>query len=265
MDTRYLEIELEKQAAPWLAPDLPWPRLARNEIHIWRASLDLHSWHVDELTQLLSDDELAKVTRFHFERHRRRLIVARGTLRVMLGHYAGVEPGQLRFTYGPHGKPHLADPIQGRDLQFNLAHSQELALYAFARRRQIGVDLEFVRSIPDFDQNGFRLFSDREKEVFHALPEDQRLTAFFTCWTRKEAYIKARGDGLSIPLGKIEVSLTPSEPATLLAVEADVEKSSQWSLRDLAPGPGYVGALAAEGTDWQTACWQYSPLNQARR
>ena len=242
----------------WFTPTSPWPTLAQDEVHVWRASLQPGSRVVDELARVLSDGEQAKAERFRFERHRRRFVVARGVRRMLLSRYTCTEARKLRFAYGPHGKPHLSGLIKDSDLQFNVAHSHEMALYAFTTQRQVGVDLEFVHPVPGFDRDGMRLFSIREKQVFHALPEEQKLEAFFNCWTRKEAYVKARGEGLSLPLDQFEVSLAPGDPAALVSTCGDPQEASLWSLQEISPGPGYVAALAVEGRSWQLRCWQWS-------
>lgn len=200
---------------------------------------------------------------FHFEQDRKRFIVGRGVLRTILALYLGTEPSRLQFCYGPHGKPYLADRLGDATLRFNLAHSHELALYAFTRGREIGVDLEYIRYMPGVEQIAARFFSTRENAVLHALPTSQKQEAFFNCWTLKEAYIKAIGNGLAQPLDKFDVSLAPGEPARLLSVEGAPEEASRWSLKALTPAPGYVAALAVEGHDWRLTYWQFPESTSA--
>jgi 4'-phosphopantetheinyl transferase len=232
--------------------------LSSDEVHIWRAALDLAPAHVEELREILSEDEANRADRFVFERDRRHFTAARGLLRLILGCYLELEPRQLRFSYSPYGKPGLVLPASVDNLSFNLSHAHGLALFAFARGRELGVDIEYVRPIPDVERIAERFFSAREQASLQALPQDGRLEAFFTCWTRKEAYIKARGEGLSLPLDQFDVSLAPGEPAALLGVRGDLHAAFGWSLRALDPGPGYVAALAAAGQDWRAVCWRWS-------
>jgi 4'-phosphopantetheinyl transferase len=183
--------------------------------------------------------------------------VGRGVLRALLGRYLGVEPGKVRLQFGAHGKPGLAPGCGGKDLRFNVTHSQDLALYAFARGRELGIDLEQIRPLPDADQIASGFFSARESAAYKALPVDQRREAFFRCWTRKEAYIKALGGGLALPLDEFDVSLAPGKVTQLLHVTWDSNEISRWSLVALEPAPGYVSTLAVEGRDWRLACWRF--------
>lgn len=233
--------------------------LSSNDVHIWRAALDQPALCVEKLAQTLSEEEHTRAERFHFQRDRRRFIVGRGVLRTTLALYLGTDPSQLKFCHGPYGKPHLAAPTYGAGdaLRFNLAHSHELALYAFTRGREIGVDLEYIRRALDVGQIAARFFSSGENAVLDALPTDQKQEAFFNCWTRKEAYIKAIGDGLAQPLHQFDVSLAPGKPARLLSVKGDPEEASRWSLKALIPAPDYVAALAVEGHGWELQCWQW--------
>jgi 4'-phosphopantetheinyl transferase len=169
-------------------------------------------------------------------------------------------PESLSFSYSTYGKPALA-PEPGADaIRFNLSHSHGTALYAVIRDREIGVDLEFVRGDLEAEQIAERFFSHREIVALRALPLGLRKYAFFLCWTRKEAYIKARGEGLSIPLDQFDVSLIPEEPAALLSIQPDTDEALRWSLRNLTPAAGYAAALATKGRDWTLSCWQWPPF-----
>jgi 4'-phosphopantetheinyl transferase len=217
---------------------------------------------VDELAASLSPDERDRAGAFVRERDRRHFTVGRGVLRAILSRYAGIPPKQVRFCYGPHGKPALDEAHGGQTLRFNLAHSHDLALYAVTRGREIGVDLEWVgRPVPDAATIAEHYFSAAERARLRALPELLRHEAFYNCWTRKEAYLKARGEGLSLPLDQFDVSLAPGEPAALLSSHGDPGEVVRWTLWALIPGPGYVAALAVEGGDWQLECWDW----EARR
>lgn len=241
----------------WLAPPANLT-LSSNEVHVWRAALDQPALLVRNLAQILSTDEYNRAQRFHFERHKRRFTVGRGVLRTILGWYLDIEPSQLEFSYGPQGKPYLAKQFGDQTLQFNLTHSHELALFAFTLDREIGVDLEFIRPMLDLEAVATRFFSTKENADLARIPTSQKGEAFFTCWTRKEAYIKARGEGLSMPLDEFDVSLSPGEPATLINVRIDPQEVTRWSLQALDPAPGYVGALMVEGRKWDLSCWQWS-------
>jgi 4'-phosphopantetheinyl transferase len=240
----------------WLPPPADL-KLSRDDVHVWRASLNLPASRVQSLQHTLAADELSRVERFHFQIDRQHFIVARGLLRAILSRYLDMEPGQLRFRYSPYGKPALATTLGQDTLSFNVSHSHGLALYAVTRGREIGVDLEGIRTGLDCEQIAARFFSPRENAVLRALPAELKPEAFFKCWTRKEAYIKARGGGLTLPLDQFDVSLAPGEPAMLLNTRGDLQEAARWSLRTLTPGPGYVAALAMEGHGWRFKCWQW--------
>ena len=240
----------------WLPPPVDLA-LSGDEVHVWRASLDQPASREQNLRRTLTARELDRAGRFHLQTDRQRFIVARGLLRAILGRYLDVEPDQLRLGYGICGKPYLASMCGLNALKFNLSYSNGLALYAVTRGREIGIDLEHVRPIPEAERIAEQFFSAREKGVLRALPARLKQRAFLTCWTRKEAYIKARGDGLSLRLDRFDVSLMAGEPAVLLSAGDSSQEPSRWSLRELMPGPGYVATLAVEGSDWHLACWQW--------
>jgi 4'-phosphopantetheinyl transferase len=240
---------------PWSdGPDSP--ALADGEVHVWLARLRQPESAQRELWLSLSADERARAGRFHFRDDMEHFVVARGTLRHLLARYTGVAPHQIRFSYNGYGKPAM-DGETGSPLRFNASHSNALALYAVARGREVGIDIEFVRE----DFAGFeiaeRFFSPREVSALRALPEGERVDAFFDCWVRKEAYIKARGEGLSHPLHTFTVSLTPGEPAALLHTEGDSCEAARWSLVGLYPCEGYRAALALEGGPPSLSCWRW--------
>jgi 4'-phosphopantetheinyl transferase len=222
------------------------------EIHVWRAPLTCAPPALAALEATLSSDERTRAARFHFPRDRDSFVAGRGILRELLAGYAHVAPASLTFVVGVRGKPSL--PVQNvpAPITFNLSHSHGMALYAFAVGREVGIDLEFIRPDIAGEQIATRFFAAEEVAELQALPQEQRPEAFFLCWTRKEAYIKARGEGLEIPLTSFRVSLDPAAPATLTSADA-----SRWTLRALAPGPGYAAALVAEGHDWQLSHWDY--------
>lgn len=235
-------------------PDLALPA---NDIHIWRVELEQTPASIHQLFQVLSQDERERARHFHFERDRRRFIASHGVLRAILGRYLGIEPDQLLFDYAPRGKPYLAQALSHCEVQFNLAHSNELAVYIFARGREVGIDVEYVHPILELDQIAARFFSASESSVLRTIPASQRLEAFFNCWTRKEAYVKAIGDGLAQPLDQFQVSLIPGEPAQLLKVEGSPEQAARYAMTAFVPAPGYIAALVVKGSDCHPAYWQY--------
>ncbi len=207
--------------------------------------------------QLLSDDEWSRANRFHFEEDRNAYIAARGVLRIILGQYLNAEPTQLRFTYNQYGKPFLLPETNPEKLQFNLSHSDGLALFAFTRQREIGVDLERIQRQFEFEEIAGRFFSPGEAALLHSLPDSMKPEAFFNCWTRKEAYIKAHGEGLSLPLASFDVTLKPGKPARLIRTRDSPPEATQWRLQALWPGDGFAGALAVKGNGWRLQCWQW--------
>jgi 4'-phosphopantetheinyl transferase len=199
-----------------------------------------------QLSGLLSADERGRAGRFAFERDRRRYTVARARLRQLLGERLGVAPESLQFVYNLHGKPALARRPGQRDLRFNVAHCGEVAAYAFAEARDVGVDVEEVRALPDADDIAMRFFSRRERAAYMRLPVRERPQGFFNCWTRKEAFVKALGEGLSHPLEAFDVSLAPGRPARLLRIGGVPASRCGWTLSSFVPGPGLVGAIAVQ-------------------
>ena len=231
--------------------------IAAREVHVWRGSLDLMPTVVERLRRLLSHDELARAGRFHFERDRQHFIVARGCLRTILSCYLKTPATEIEFIYGVNGKPQLADScLQAQPLYFNLAHSAGLALYAFTHVGEIGVDLEQIRSELTGDDIARQFFSKSELACLTRLPSEVRQEAFFNCWTRKEAFIKAKGIGLSLALDQFDVTLAPNEPPALLWTGWDENEASRWSLKGIIAGPGYVGAVAVAGHDWELTCFE---------
>jgi 4'-phosphopantetheinyl transferase len=248
-------------ASEWLSPPSNLT-LRPDEVHVWRAALDKSDAMQQALEQTLSPEERERAGRFYFEKDRGAFIVARGLLRRILSRYLGIEPGQLRFRCGSHGKPALPRDLNSADLRFNLSHSHGVALYAIARGREVGVDLEQIRPEPVHEPIAERFFSAPEVAALRALPPALQPEGFFNCWTRKEAYIKARGEGLTVSLSQFQVSLAPGEPAALVSVNDDPAEASRWALQELAPGPGYAAALAVEGAGWRLCCWDWPPESE---
>lgn len=231
--------------------------LGDHETHIWRAVLNESRLSSLPYEHLLSEEEVTRARRFRFERDRQHFIQAHGVLRCLLAHYLHTEPRQLRFQYNAYGKPSLALPSRESTLHFNLSHSHELALYAFTYNRHIGIDIEYMRSDISYGELARHSFSAHEHASFTALPLSLQRQAFFNCWTRKEAYIKARGLGLSLPLHLFDVSLQPGERAVLLASREDPRETARWSFHELLPQPDYAAAVVVEGEETAVQQWQW--------
>jgi 4'-phosphopantetheinyl transferase len=238
--------------------------LGSDDLHVWRAALNQPPPVVSACRALLSPDELNRAAKYRFAKHRDHFTVSRAVLRTLLGRYLRAEPARLRFSYSPYGKPSLS-AADSETLRFNLSDSGELVLYAFTRDREVGVDLEYVRHDFEVEEIAQRFFSRAEVAALGALPAKLKAEGFFRCWTRKEAYIKARGEGLSLPLDQFDVSLSPGEPAALLRVANNPLELSRWSMRELNAGQGYIAALVVEGRDSQLSCFQWSETSPAAK
>ena len=221
--------------------------LRQNELHVWRVSVDRSPDELDRLATTLDEDELARAQRFRFEMDRRHFIARRGILREILAAYLNRRAAELRYRLGSHGKP-LLEEDSSPAVRFNLSHSADLALVAVARGCDVGVDVE--RVVPERADRKVarRFFAEGEIEALERLDDHDFVEAFFRCWTRKEAYIKARGEGLSFPLRQFEVSLGSDEPARIVRVEGDDEEARRWSMLAVHPGAGYAGAVVMEGS-----------------
>lgn len=224
--------------------------LAHDTVHVWRTRMEAPASCLAAFHEVLAPDERVRAARFRFEPDRRRYTVARGVLRRLLGHYLDVPPESVEFRCNDRGKPLLRQPVQGLDVRFNLSHSHGLALHAFAVGREVGVDVEHIRPNTDVMGVARHSFSPAEMNALTALPAGQRREAFFNCWTRKEAFIKARGEGIALGLRRFDVTLRPGEPAALLRFDDDPVEAARWSMRSLDAGEGYKAALVVEGEGW---------------
>jgi len=222
------------------------PRLGPDELHLWSARLCPPASVEQRLRQSLDDDERARAARFMMAHDRTRFVVAHGLLRHVLGRYLRVAPELIQYRYANRGKPSLVLRRAAPRLQFNLSHSGDLALFAVVLRRRVGVDVERVQPGRDTAGISARFFSPGEAAAMRALGPDAQVEAFYNGWTRKEAYIKARGEGLSLPLDSFDVSLTPGEPAALLRAAGGSREVRRWELVGLTPAPGYAAAVAVE-------------------
>ena len=219
---------------------------ADGAVHVWRIRLAHLPDCVERLAQNLSEDERERAARFRYPRDRMRFIAARAALRHILARALQGGRTHLRFSYGPKGKPLLA----GSDVTFNLSHAEDLALCAVTLRRAVGVDIE---KIAPLKQPGIidRVFSPHQAQMLRALPEPVRWEGFHAGWTRKEAYVKAHGEGLNFPLGSFDVSLDGRDDMLRDAL------GEVWTVRGIAPAEGFAGAVAASGDGFTLACWDW--------
>ena len=228
--------------------ELPERELAAGEVHVWSLPLDISLSSLASVTEFLSPDERKRADRFRFQVHRNRFVVGRGLMRVILGRYCDVPPERLRFNYGPNGKPELTPGEGARHtggaLHFNLAHSEGVGILAVTRAGPVGVDVEQVRRLREFKELVSQFFSVREAAEFLRLEWEQQPAAFFNLWTRKEALLKATGEGIGRSLNRVEVSFLLGEPARMLSLPPEQWASCEWSLVDLAISPAYAAALA---------------------
>ena len=232
-------------------------RLDASDVHVWRVDLDVDAPYDLIIERLLDADEEVRAHRFAFDEDRRHFVIAHAALRKVISLYARVAPRAVRFDFGPNGKPRLATGLCGIDLRFNMAHSGTVALCALAVRREVGVDIEYVREGFRVMELAERFFSAGEVDELRTQGEAGRTRAFFDGWARKEAYIKATGAGLAMALDGFQVSLAAGEPAILKKTPFDVTEASHWSLRSLEASPEYAAAIAAEGHNWRLQCWQF--------
>jgi 4'-phosphopantetheinyl transferase len=269
------------------SPHLEQCQLGDRQIHVWRAELNLPKAAIAELKSLLSFDEIARADRLKIPQRCDRFIAGRGILRQILGQYLNQPPGKLQFKYGDRGKPYVASnfehlsiehlsikekaPVRstqsanhlihlGQAIYFNLAHSHDLALYAFTRVHGIGIDLEKIRPMPNADRLAQRFFTTTEHKVMQSLTAADQQEAFFKAWTRKEAYLKAVGVGIG-QLKQVELNILPQLPAQVLSIAGDRQAAQRWHLADLAIDPGFAAALAIEATELEV---QYFNFHRSR-
>lgn len=224
--------------------ELRVPELVGGDIHLWQASPQERAGLLAHLNALLSADEVARRDRFRFENDRRDFAFARGMLRTVLAAYLETEPRELRFRYSEHGKPSLDSAVRETDLQFNLSHTQGAVLLGICRRRAIGVDVERVREDLRPREIASRFFSTAEQRDLFSLPETEQRRAFFRCWTRKEAFLKARGHGLSFPLAGFDVSIGVDESEVRLTTRPDPAGAKDWQILAASAPAGCEAAVA---------------------
>ena len=218
-----------------------WPIPTQSTVSLYAINLDEE--RPFSYLPILADEERERADRFHFDHDRHRYIVARGRLRQLLGQHLDLAPEAVKLAYTTYGKPYL--PHQP-DLHFNVSHSQQFGLLALAWGQRLGVDIEVIRPLTDMSALVHRFFAPAEISVWQSLLAQQQADAFFCCWTRKEAFIKAIGEGLSYPLDQFEVSLHPDEPARLLTIQGSPTAAQQWEMVSIRPFPQTVAALLVE-------------------
>ena len=218
--------------------------LPSNEVHLWLISIIALEDRLKDLSNLLSEEEIKRAKRFHFEKDQKRYIATRSMLRKILSDYCQSEPEAQKFGSNQYGKPYLRD---NGWLRFNISHSGDKILFGFTRNRELGVDIEYIKPFKNAHQIVERYFSDHEKAQFKSLPEHMKNKAFFSCWTRKEAYIKALGKGMSLPLDEFTVDFWPGTSACLLDTQHDIGQKERWTLQEIQVGENYVAAVSVEG------------------
>jgi 4'-phosphopantetheinyl transferase len=221
------------------------PVLPPGTIACWQVDLEQPEARVEALATLLSADERERAARFVFPRDRRRFTVTRACLRALLARPCGEDATAIRFAYARHGKPSLAAPAPA--VHFSVSHAADVALIALTRDQPLGVDVEAVRPLADLLGVAARFFTRAENEAITTVPATERELAFFLCWTRKEAFSKALGDGLTLALDRYRVSCRPGEPARILEIDGSAAAGAEWTVHDIWPGPGFVGAAVLRG------------------
>lgn len=224
--------------------------LTAHAVHLWLAGLDVAESQLSYLREMLSPDERQRAEKFTFDQHRTHFIAGRGFLRSILGRYLQIEPARIRFQYNARGKPALDPSLGINTLHFNLSHSNGLALFAFTQAGPIGVDIEHIRLQTDIEQTGALVFSSSELAALQSLSPEIRRITFFQFWTRKEAFMKAKGDGFSLPLREFDVSQAPEMPVLHIEHLNEQPRFTTWHVQDVSLLPGYVAAVAREGNEW---------------
>jgi 4'-phosphopantetheinyl transferase len=228
----------------WL--EAPWPPpFPTSRVDVWRVRLDEPVTAGAE-GSVLSPDEIARASRFHFEKDRIHFSQCRSALRVLLAGYLAIPATEVRFEYLTSGKPQLAAEQNPWALQFNVSHSAAMALIAVGSEHRLGVDIEKIRDDVDTTSLAERFFSLRERAGLQALPDHLRVPGFFACWTRKEAFLKATGDGLSFPLADFSVTTHPDLDPALEEIRGNTVARKQWFLADLSVFEGYCATVALE-------------------
>ena len=237
--------------------------LPGDEVHVWVADLDDRHDDLGRCEKLLAPEELARASRFRKPLDRRRYTVGRALLRGLLAGYLGTDAGAIRFDYNRYGRPFVVRPESGSKLCFNLSHTGPLALYAASADHVLGIDVERVRHDMDHLALGEHFFAPAERAALRSVPPGSRADAFFNCWTRKEAFVKAHGMGLSLDLTSFEVTLEPGAPAKLISAPEGIEEVRRWHFETFVPRRGHIAALAVRGRDWSLRHLTMADLTRA--
>ncbi len=251
---------MDKILAPYLTLPTLDGSLVLDQVHVWRVSLDQAYSTIAHLAAGLSSDERNRAGRYHSTQDKEHFIVRRGFLRIALSHYLDSNPSELLIGTSVYGKPTIVTSTYGDSLRFNTSSSEGICLCAITRNREIGIDIERVRPIDQAERIAEHFFSPQEVYDLFSVPANQRVRAFLQGWTRKEAYLKAVGCGLSQPTRSISVSLKPDKPAELLAVDTDPQELNRWSLLDISIPGQYAAALCVEGYNWRVAFGEFTSL-----
>jgi 4'-phosphopantetheinyl transferase len=239
---------VESQGSSELPPDYA---LAPGDVHVWVTHINRPPNDIHRANAYLSSEERDKAQRFHFSADAERHIIGRALARRLVGHLLEVQPTALHFREDTFGKPQIVDAQNSRGLRFNISHSGDLVLVALTLGREVGVDVEQIDPTVELEEIAAHMFCPGERDDLMSLPPDQKLRGFFRCWCRKEAFIKASGKGLAMPLDQFDVALRRAEPVVVAAPRADATEQKQWTVRDLDVGPSHAAAVAAEGLDWR--------------
>ena len=236
-------------------------RLSPDYIDVWRIPQNLDQDQLEQYRAILSGDELERCDRFKSEQRRREFIIGRGTLRTLIGQHLALDPSTFEFAYSEHQKPCLSTTVTGPTVAFNLTHSHGLVLIALTLERRIGIDIEYLRPDVDFRKLARRFFSKQESQSLEAYPDAYLPAAFFACWTRKEALLKAIGAGIAFGLRDFSVSVDPLEREVELHTHWDQAEAARWSILNLDLEQDYAAAVAASGSNCKLRCWDLNRSN----
>ncbi len=247
----------------WLVPpDLL--TLHDGEVHVWRGIVDIPSSDLQVYWETLNGDEQQRARRLRFTQHQRRFTAARGMLRSLLGHYLDLAPQDIELGIGSHGKPFVENPV-ARNLYFNISHSQRIALFGFSHESEIGIDVEGPQPRLDYQSVAKRIMSSQEQVWLNSLPIPKQKTAFLTCWTRKEAFAKAYGKGLTFPFRDLTVTFQPDQLASIVNIKDPWLNSRPWTMFPVYPRARYAGALVVAGRPHTIRYWDYQQWQSQQR
>ena len=230
--------------------------LSRDDVHVWCSSLNFPDISIGQMAQVLSADELKRAERFHFHENRNQFIAAHALLRKLLAKYMNIEAGRISFEYGRNGKPFLSEKCSYEKIRFNLSRSNGYAIFAFANDREIGVDIEYVKEFAYMDKVAEQVFSPKDNAVLRSFAKIEKKEAFFTFWSRKEAYLKAIGEGFSSASDTVDISSYTIDESISVYSKGNSGAISCWTIQDLTPLPGFIAAFAVEGAGAVYHCWQ---------